>query len=203
MRAKARSKSSREGRRAGMCSVLWRAVRVRRPGSQTACDGGCRRCGAPGRGGRSWSSQRPRLCASAVITTGAAGVELARGEVCERVVFQLADRELHYGGLGNAHRTLPCVPWKAPPGRSCRPSPTIRSRALVGDDPVRPARQRPRSTLDRSLSSHGKCRAEAGGRRVVQELEAASRRVVAHVEVGVPALGVLDVLATETPRGCA
>ena len=101
MRVSALMKSSCQGQRAGRCSVHWRRGAGQSAGDreQPAAEG------AGGadvvvRAGRSGLVQRSRLCASAAITVQAAlALKLPGGEVRERLVFEVADRELDDGVL--------------------------------------------------------------------------------------------------------
>ena len=88
------------GPAAGMRSVQRRAVRARRPGSASSRRRRVRavRIVVAGRA-RIWV-QRSRLCASAAITVQAAlAVNVPGREVRERLVFEVADRELDDGVL--------------------------------------------------------------------------------------------------------
>lgn len=91
-------KASRQGQRAGECKVKRLAVRVSRPGSASSRRRRVRaaRTVAPGRPSNPSSApgeggdRRP----------GGVGVELARGEVGERLILEVADRQLDHGVAG-------------------------------------------------------------------------------------------------------
>ncbi len=74
-RVSASANAWRQGQRAGRCSVQRRAVRVRLAGAQQVV--------------RQGGDDRP----------GGVGGDLARGEVRERLVFEVADRQLDHGVL--------------------------------------------------------------------------------------------------------
>ena len=106
-------KASRQGQRAGRCSVQRRAVRVSRPGSAISQRRIVRAVRQVESSRPSCPTQRERLWARQAITVQArVGGEAAGGEVGERLVLEVADRELDLGvlamlGVDRVHALAP------------------------------------------------------------------------------------------------
>ena len=93
MRVSAWMKSCCHGQRAGRCSVKRRALRVRRPGSDSSLRRSLRATCMVSPGRPSAPVQRSRLCASRRSPSRRRSRRTARREVGERLVFEVADRE--------------------------------------------------------------------------------------------------------------